>query len=422
MSAFVRLSEYQYDLPEARIARYPLAERDASRLLVCRAGTVTHHNFRELPALLPEPSLLVFNDTKVIPARMRFRRETGALIELFLLQPIEPTPVLSEAMGVRSTCVWECLIGNRKRWKAGEVLRSEVRMQDAGVSVQAELVEADKSHVRFSWQPVPSGSAAVTFLDLLQAAGAIPLPPYLNREADDRDYETYQTVYSRYAGAVAAPTAGLHFTDRVLADLRARGHQTEFLTLHVGAGTFQPVKVENVLEHPMHGEQVVVTRRNVEVLLAHLGHIIPVGTTSLRALESMYWLGTQALTAEAQSAVEGPGSGLGTQPAPFLIGQHEPYAARPEPLPTPRQALEALLRHFDRTGTETWTGETRILIVPGYEFRLCRGLVTNFHQPGSTLIVLIAALIGPRWREVYAEALQNGYRFLSYGDSSLLIP
>jgi S-adenosylmethionine:tRNA ribosyltransferase-isomerase len=429
----VPLREYRYDLPNERIARFPLPERDQSKLLVSRPSGITHRTFTDLPGELPERSLLVFNDTKVIPARLRFRRATGALIELFLLHPVEPTPVLAEAMSVTGTCVWECLIGNRKRWKAGEGLSFELRMKNEELRIQAERVDSEKSHVRFSWyctnpagSEPPSNHRSETFLELLRAAGALPLPPYLNREAQDSDYETYQTVYSRHAGAVAAPTAGLHFTDRVFEDLKSRGHQTEFLTLHVGAGTFQPVKVENVLEHPMHGEQVVVTRRNVEVLLENLGRIIPVGTTSMRALETMYWLGTQTLQREIlrvdyASAAASPRSGSGmSQPVPFFIDQHEPYLDRP--VPPPREALEALLRHFDRTGTDVWTGETRILIVPGYDFKLCRGLVTNFHQPGSTLLVLIAALIGERWREVYAQALQNGYRFLSYGDSSLLMP
>lgn len=419
----IPLSAYQYDLPDDRIARFPLAQRDQSKLLVCRSGTRTHHTFADLPALLPAQSLLVFNDTKVIPARLRLRRQTGALIELFLLHPVEPTPVLAEAMNATGTSVWECLIGNRKRWKAGEGLNAEFRIQNSEFRIRAELVDARKSHVRFSWKSVSGTAEPVSFLDLIQATGAIPLPPYLNREAETADYETYQTVYSRYAGAVAAPTAGLHFTERVLEELKTRGHQTEFLTLHVGAGTFQPVKVDNVLDHAMHGEQVVVTRQNVRVVLDNLDRIIPVGTTSMRALETMYWLGVKTHQSETLQVAESPGSGWGmSQSTPFFIDQHEPYAPREVPLPAPREALEALLRHFDQTRTEAWTGETRILIVPGYEFRLCRGLVTNFHQPGSTLLVLIAALIGPVWQEVYAEALAHEYRFLSYGDSSLLLP
>ncbi len=427
----VLLSDFQYDLPDDRIARFPLAERDQSRLLVYRAGVISHARFDQIGDFLPERSLLVFNNTKVIPARLFFRRTSGALIELFLLQPVEPTPVIQQAMQATGSCTWECLIGNRKRWKAGERLGLSFTVYGLELKLSAELVDSKKSLVRFSWEP-----EAVPFAEILRAAGQIPLPPYLNRAATEADRQTYQTVYSEPEGAVAAPTAGLHFTENVLSDLRERGFGEEFLTLHVGAGTFQPVKVANALDHPMHGEQVIFTKKNIEVLLENRGRILPVGTTSLRAIESLYWLGAK-LKCEGRrvncevknqnSPLTNGGKNHNSHFSfhPFHVGQFEPYQ-HPDP-PAPEVALEAVLRQMTAENLDEITGQTEIMIVPGYQFRLCRGLVTNFHQPGSTLILLVAALLGAdgpthRWRRVYDEALARGYRFLSYGDSSLLLP
>lgn len=398
------IAEFDYDLPEDRIARFPLAERDASRLLVYRSGVITHQRFSSLVDELPEDTLLVFNNTRVIPARLHFQRATGAQIELFLLQPVEPSPVIPVVMEETQSCVWECMIGNRKRWKTGEVLRKELEIEGTLVTLSAELIDAETSQVRLSW------TNAFRFVDVVQAIGKIPLPPYLKRDAEASDLETYQTVYSEKQGAVAAPTAGLHFTDRVFKALDAKGIQREFLTLHVGAGTFQPVKTENALEHKMHGEQLVITQANLEHLLP-FSRIIPVGTTSMRSLESMYWLGVQVMKGENQSLSTG-----------FSIDQfiHQEYVEAE--LPSTKEALEAILKQMKQENREEIVGETQIMIFPGYRFRVCQGLVTNFHQPGSTLLLLIAALIGEDWKRMYGEALSSAYRFLSYGDSSLLLP
>lgn len=397
----VPIADFTYDLPDDRIARFPLAERDQSRLLVYRGGAIRHGHFTDLPDELPEGSLLVFNNTKVIPARLFFRKQTGALIELFLLHPVEPTPVIQLAMEVSGSAVWECLIGNRKRWKGGEILVSEI--PDGGGSFPLSAQQVDDTHVRLSWD------AALPFAEVVQRAGKIPLPPYLDREAEESDLTTYQTVYSEKKGAVAAPTAGLHFTDRVFAALAERGVGTEFLTLHVGAGTFQPVKTENALEHRMHGEQIVVRAANLRKLIAETC-IIAVGTTSLRTLESLYWLGVQLLSGELAGLSDG-----------FYIEQ---FVHRKErgALPTYPDAFRAILSHLEAAGREEVTGETGIMIYPGYTFRVIKGLVTNFHQPGSTLMLLVAALVGDDWKRIYSEALEGNYRFLSYGDSSLLWP
>jgi S-adenosylmethionine:tRNA ribosyltransferase-isomerase len=402
------LSDYQYDLPYSRIARFPLAERDQSKLLVYRHGDIRHQRFDQLGDFLPDKSLLVFNDTKVIPARMHVRRPTGGLVELFLLEPLAPSTLLAEALAATDTTTWQCLIGNQKRWKEG-VGTWVLTVDNRSVALRAELVDGEKAHVRFSWGP---GEAS--FAEILHAAGQIPLPPYLKREATEADRQTYQTVYSAHEGAVAAPTAGLHFTDRVLTDLRQRGFVEEFLTLHVGAGTFQPVKVENALDHRMHGEQVILTRHNVQTILAHLGRVIPVGTTSMRSLETLYWLGAQWAGRGAPAAEHSDGTGS------FFVGQFEPY--RTENPPPPAEALTAVLDRMNAANWDRLVGKTELMIMPGYPFRLCNGLITNFHQPGSTLILLVAALVGTAWRRIYDEALAHDYRFLSYGDSSLLLP
>lgn len=408
----IRLSDYQYPLPDERIARFPLAGRDQSKLLVYRGGAIAHSRFDQVGDFLPESSLLVFNNTKVIPARLPFRRAgtpdgPGALIEVFLLEPVAPSSLLVEAMEATETTTWACLIGNRKRWKERVGSWQLAVGNGQSVALRAELVDDEQSHVRFSWEP-----GGVSFAEILHAVGQIPLPPYLKREATDADRHTYQTVYAQPEGAVAAPTAGLHFTERVLTDLRQRGFGEEFLTLHVGAGTFQPVKVENALDHRMHGEQVILTRQNVENLLANLGRIIPVGTTSMRSLETLYWLGVKW----AGSGMHLP---LATSPL-FHVGQFEPYQT--EDPPSPAEALGAVLERMRSANLHSLVGTTEIMIVPGYQFRLCNGLITNFHQPGSTLILLVAALLGSDWRRVYDEALTHNYRFLSYGDSSLLLP
>lgn len=395
----IKLSDYTYDLPDERIAKFPLPKRDESKLQVYRQGQITHDIFKNITDYLPKNCTLVFNNTKVIPARIHFQKSTGAIIQLFLLHPVLPTSVINLAMEVTQECVWECMIGNRKRWKKGDILTQNISIEGQTIEVKAEVYDEGKNHVKLSW------TNGLSFVNLIQSLGQIPLPPYLNREAESADYDTYQTVYSEKKGAVAAPTAGLHFTDEVLQNIEKQGIKQEFLTLHVGAGTFQPIKVENIIEHKMHNEQIVISKQNIENLLANLDNIIPVGTTSMRTLESLYWYGVQ-LIADKNS--------------PFFIEKLYPY--QHENLPTPADSLNAILQKMETHNEVEITGETEIFIFPGYLFQLCKGIITNYHQPESTLILLIAAIIGEDWRKVYDEAMKNDYRFLSYGDSSLLLP
>lgn len=401
----IHLTDYVYELPDERIARFPLAQRDHSKLMVYRQGHIAHRQFFEIGEALPARSLLVFNNTKVIPARLHFRRSTGATIEVFLLHPIAPSTVISQAMEQVGHCTWECMIGNQKRWKVGEKLESQLSIGGNALVFAATLLDTDTRHVAFEWD------TAHSFAEIVKAFGEIPLPPYLKRQATEADRQTYQTVYSKNDGAVAAPTAGLHFTEQVLDELQQRGIKQEFLTLHVGAGTFQPVKEQNAVNHTMHSEQVVYTQHNIQTLLAHLGNTVAVGTTSMRALESLYWLGAKLILRQDWS-----------DKASFFIEKLSAYQYEEAQLPTPQAALEAVLEHLQSTQATEWVGETEIFIFPGYRFRLCQGLVTNYHQPGSTLVMLIAAFVGDDWRQIYHEALNNDYRFLSYGDSSLLLP
>ncbi len=424
----IKLSDYTYDLPDERIAKFPLPKRDESKLQVYQQGKITHSVFKNITDYLPKNSLLVFNNTKVIPARIHFQKPTGAIIQIFLLHPVLPTPVINLAMDVTDSCVWKCMIGNRKRWKKGDILSQVLVVDGQEVEVKAEIFDEENNYVELSWSdnliPSPSpaergglrtnnsplsrrgaGGEVITFVTLIQALGTIPLPPYLNRETEESDNETYQTVYSEKKGAVAAPTAGLHFTQEVLQNLEKQGIKQDFLTLHVGAGTFQPIKVENIVEHKMHNEQVIFTKKNIENLLANLGNIIPVGTTSMRTLESIYWFGVKFLKGDD---------------SPLLIEKLYPY--QHENLPSVEDSLKAILNEMEERNTEEITAETEIFIFPGYQFKICKGIITNYHQPESTLILLIAALIGEDWRKVYHEAMTNDYRFLSYGDSSLLLP
>lgn len=385
------LGAYTYDLPEEKIAKHPLANRSASKLLHYRKGTIQHAQFDEIPKLLPENAHLVFNDTKVIPARIVFHKDTGARIEVFLLEPMAPSHIYETAMASHWTCSWHVMIGNAKKWKVNTTLQLDL----GGVVLEAQ--RTGEATVTFHW------NEAFTFSEVLGKAGTIPLPPYLGREASEEDVPRYQTVYSRSEGAVAAPTAGLHFTDTVLDEIGKKAISTDYLTLHVSAGTFQPIKAKSVTDHPMHREQIVVTRVNIEHLLKK-ELVIPVGTTSMRTLESIYWFGARL--------EDNPDS-------PFFVEKLDPYSLKQV---SRNVALENVLQYMDRHKTKTIIGHTEIFIIPGYTFQLCKGLVTNFHLPGSTLILLVAALIGNDWRMVYNTALENNYRFLSYGDSSLLIP
>jgi S-adenosylmethionine:tRNA ribosyltransferase-isomerase len=396
------LSQFQYDLPDDRIARYPLAQRDASKLLVYKSGQIKHQQFSDLPDLLPEQSFLVFNNTKVIPARLHFTKSTGAIIELFLLNPFPAGQPLVQAMETTESAIWQGMIGNRKRWKPAETLVTVLPTPDGDTTLTVDWYDYDQSVVRLSWQP-----AELTFAQIIQYAGEIPLPPYLKRDATDADRDTYQTVYSKQEGAVAAPTAGLHFTPAVFDALARRDIKHDYLTLHVGAGTFQPIKTEDVRQHHMHTEQVIYTQANLRHLLDHSDALIPVGTTSMRALESLYWMGAKLIEKEAD---------------PFQLDQHYAYQLPTTRQPAVKDALNAVLDYMVAANKESVVAHTGIYITPGYQLKMCQGIVTNFHQPGSTLILLIAALIGDDWKHVYKEALENDYRFLSYGDSSLLLP
>ncbi|GAB3235871.1 S-adenosylmethionine:tRNA ribosyltransferase-isomerase [Hymenobacter seoulensis] len=410
MSAFtpdprqLSIHDFTYQLPAERIAPEPLPDRDSSKLLVYRSGELTDRHFQELPGLLPPSSLLVFNDTKVVRARLFARRPTGGMVELFCLEPVAPHRAIEPAMQQTGSCVWKCLVGNGRRWKEGPVtLEFEALGQPATLS--AERVEQGEGYalVQFSWEP-----STLPFAEVLRGAGHLPLPPYLNRADTDVDAIRYQTVYAAHEGAVAAPTAGLHFSDAVLSELSARQIPSARVTLHVGAGTFQPVKAERMDGHPMHGEPISITAATLRTLLAHLPQpIIPVGTTSLRTLESLYWLGARLVQQPATSPQ-------------WHVTQWQPYEEQPD-VPA-AAALTALLQHLEASGADSLHATTQLLIAPGYRFRLISGLITNFHQPESTLLLLVAALIGPDWRRVYDHALANNYRFLSYGDSSLLLP
>lgn len=392
----VHLDDYQYDLPEGRIAKYPLADRDQSKLLVWKSGEVSHEKFFQLPDLLPVNSTLFFNDTKVIPARLLFEKETGGTIEVFLLNPADPATLLQDSLQSTSPTAWKCAVGNAKRWPSGLILRKPL----IGMELRARWIDRTQGFVEFSWTP-----SEVPFARIVEEAGAVPLPPYLNRPAEASDKDRYQTVYSKAHGAVAAPTAGLHFTPTVMEQLTNRGIKSEFLTLHVSAGTFLPVKVSNAAEHKMHEEELIITKANIISLLEPNRKTIAVGTTALRTLESAYWYG--ALLARNAGAT-------------LVIDQELPYL---EPCTlTKREALGNVLQRMEALGVEQLAGHTSLYILPGYRFRVVEGLVTNFHQPGSTLLMLISAFVGPRWKGIYEEALSRGYRFLSYGDSSLLLP
>lgn len=395
----INLSEYEYTLPEERIAKFPLEKRDASQLLHYQNGKISHFHFYDIPDLLPADTLLVYNDTKVIPARLIFQRETGARIEIFLLQPTAPTTVIPEIMLAKHPVIWETMIGNAKKWKDGEILKGEVQVKGEDVVLSAKLIDRETKKVEFSWD-----NPGVAFVDLVEASGEVPLPPYLNRKPTEADKSRYQTVYSKKEGAVAAPTAGLHFTDEVFEKLRKKGIREAQLTLHVSAGTFQPITAKNVLEHPMHSEQIQVTREAIEKLLSEKGKTVAVGTTSVRTLESLFWYGVKL--------IEGKGEEL-------FVPKLFPYENR-ERIPTKTEALTAILSQMEKTGADTVMGNTEIFIFPGYRYQMVDGLITNFHQPGSTLILLIATILGEDWKKVYQEALDKGYRFLSYGDSSLL--
>lgn len=399
----IRISDYDYPLPDERIAKFPLPERDSSKLLVYRHGEVCEDRFTSLPQYLKPGMLMVFNNTKVIQARLHFRKETGALIEVFCLEPYSPADY-AQNFQQTETCSWLCMIGNLKKWKEG-VLRKEMTVNGRDLILCAERGEAvGTSHaVRFSWN-----DSTVTFSDILECMGELPIPPYLNRETQESDKKTYQTVYSKIKGSVAAPTAGLHFTERVLSALDNAGIEREELTLHVGAGTFKPVKSEEIEGHDMHTEYISVRRSTIEKLIAHNGEAVAVGTTSVRTLESLYYIGLK-LEKDMDLSEEG-----------LHVNQWEPYEEAAG-LSTVR-ALQNIVDWLDRHGIETLHTSTQIIIAPGYKYHIVKAMVTNFHQPKSTLLLLVSAFVNGDWHRIYDYALSHDFRFLSYGDSSLLIP
>lgn len=404
----IRISEYDYPLPDDRIAKFPLEKRDSSKLLVYDKGRISEKVFTDLPRLLPQGALMIFNNTKVIQARLHFRKEStaqnpGALIEVFLLEPARPSDYQLN-FAAKGECSWYCLVGNLKRWKSG-VLSREVNVAGRSVILSVERGEPHGTGflIHLKWN-----DESVSFSELLEAVGEIPIPPYLNRESQESDKTTYQTVYSKVKGSVAAPTAGLHFTKNVLEELDRRGVEREELTLHVGAGTFKPVKSEEMEGHEMHTEFIVVKRSTIEKLIAHDGKAIAVGTTSVRTLESLYYIG-----AYLQDHPDAPEEKL-------HVPQWIPYVYDGN-IDTV-ESLRNILRYLDDHGLPALKTSTQLLIVPGFEYHIVRMMVTNFHQPQSTLLLLVSAFVHGDWRSIYDFALSNGFRFLSYGDSSLLMP
>lgn len=404
----IQIKDYNYNLPDERIAKFPLKERDTSKLLIYNKGEISQDVFNNISCHIPSGELMVFNNTRVIQARIYFNKVTGALIEVFLLEPALPSDY--ELMfQTRGKCSWVCMIGNLKKWKEGKLTRTiNVAGKEITLSVERKQEVHTGHWIDFEWD-----DETVSFAEIIDACGELPIPPYLNRKTEESDKTTYQTVYSKIKGSVAAPTAGLHFTPKVLADLDASGIEREELTLHVGAGTFKPVKAEHIEGHEMHTEYISVRRHTIERLLAHNSHCIAVGTTSVRTLESLYYMGVKLILNPALSE-----SGL-------HINQWDPYEGEvfeKSKEVTTQQAFEALIKWYDDNGVNVLHSSTQIIIAPGYEYHVVKALVTNFHQPQSTLLLLVSALLKGDWHRVYDYALANEFRFLSYGDSSLLIP
>jgi len=411
----IHISDYTYDLPDERIAKFPMAERDHSKLLLYRKGEVGEDVFYNLPQYLPEGALMVMNNTRVIQARLHFRKETGALIEIFLLEPAMPRDYEQMFQQI-SRCQWLCLVGNQKKWiarhtstpgsKKDVALTREISIKGTKITVTA----THKGEVGTSQLIELEWTGNVSFAEVIDVMGELPIPPYLNRETQESDKTTYQTVYSKIKGSVAAPTAGLHFTERVLSDIDARGIEREEVTLHVGAGTFRPVKSETIGDHPMHTEYIAVRRHTIERLLAHNGEAIAVGTTSVRTLESLYYMGLKVLQnpdiAEDQ----------------LHVNQWEPYEEPKAKSQKPKAVLQALLDWMLRNELTVLHSSTQIIIAPGYDYKIVKMLITNFHQPQSTLLLLVSAFVHGDWHKIYDYALAHDFRFLSYGDTSLLIP
>ncbi len=427
----ISIEEYNYPLPDERIAKYPLSERDASKLLVLKNGDITSSNFKNISDFLPKDSLLIFNETKVVRARLQFTKESGAAIEIFCLEPITGNGDYQLAFSSSSPSRWRCLIGNSRRWKNDKLaMEVDVRLQDhkttrlqeangqqpmvngqqstaksQKATLYAERLEKNDNYsvVEFSWEP-----AELSFAEILEAAGEIPLPPYLHREAEASDRERYQTVFAKHEGSVAAPTAGLHFTNELIDKLKNEGISFEEVTLHVGAGTFRPVSSEKIGEHEMHSETIAVRKSCIENLIKNNDKtIIPVGTTSMRTIESLYWMGVMLIEE-------------GLEERNIHLNQWFPYKER-ETLPSAEESLSAILKYMEMYHMDVFHASTALMIAPSCKVNIAKALITNFHQPKSTLLLLVSALIGDKWKDVYQYALDNDFRFLSYGDSCLFV-
>ena len=401
----ISISDFTYALPPERIAKYPLAERDDSKLLLYNEGAITADIYKNIAAYIPDNALLIFNNTKVVEARIVFQKPTGGNIEIFCLEPHEQYADISIAMLQKRKVQWQCLVGGASKWKAGQVLEKKIMQGDKEIIVQANYIEKrnDTYIIELSWTP-----GEIIFADILHYTGLIPLPPYIKRPVEDNDAIRYQTMYAREHGSVAAPTAGLHFTSTIFQQLKEKNISTDFITLHVGAGTFKPVKSSTMKEHDMHAEWIDVSKNTIEQILNNLdNNIIAVGTTSLRTLESLYWLGVKSRESIVVSR------------EPIQLLQWEAYERDCTDF-SAKASLQSLLNWMNDNKLDRLIAKTQILIAPGYQFKIVSGLVTNFHQPQSTLLLLVAALIGKDWKEVYDYALQNDFRFLSYGDGSLL--
>lgn len=399
----IQIKNFNYPLDDERIAKHPLAEREKCKLLFYRNGEIQDLHFYDVPRLLPEKATLVYNNTRVINARLRFRKPNGgATIEIFCLEPVAPRDY-AQIFQTTGECSWLCFVGNSKRWKTGALAQCiDVNGTEVELAASRGEQRGNAFVINFTWN-----NSDVTFASLLEAIGEIPIPPYLNRSTEESDSEDYQTVYSHIKGSVAAPTAGLHFTDEVLAECDKRGITRRELTLHVGAGTFQPVKSENIGEHAMHTEFISVDRSLLEDLINAEGNVIAVGTTSVRTLESLYYIGITLMNNPDASEEE------------LRVKQWAPYEK--EYCTPTRDALQAIITHLDNNNLDRYIGSTQIMIAPSFKFRIIRGMITNFHQPQSTLLLLVSAFVDGKWKEMYDHALDNGYRFLSYGDSSLLL-
>lgn len=397
----IAIADFDYPLPDDRIAKFPLERRDQSKLLVYRGGSIAESRFDHVPDLLPPDTLLIFNNTKVIHARLFFRKPTGSTIEVFCLEPFQMPVALSFEQ--RGHCTWNCFIGNNKKWKEGSLSRQlDIHGQSVTLTATRRQSVGNAWIVDFDWD------GGLSFAELIDQAGVIPLPPYLHREAVSSDNERYQTVYALHQGSVAAPTAGLHFSPEVFEALRQKGIATDFITLHVGAGTFKPVSTPTIGEHEMHVEKIEISRSNIECILNHLGHtVIPVGTTTVRTIESVYWFGVKLSRNSKLDAMH--------------VMQWDPYELESLSVST-EHAYQNVLQWMDEQGIEQLEGDTQLMIAPGYRYHVISGLITNFHQPKSTLLLLVSALVGDAWKECYRYALDHQFRFLSYGDSCLLLP